>query len=103
MSVYSSFYWVTIEHYYTGTLIMPPLNGVSDGSIPIVLLSIYTAYTGNNWWATPVYDGAWLNFSGVDVLTVGQAIALMISVACLILTTYTFVNIVLCKWWPAET
>lgn len=30
-----------------------------------------TGYYGNNFWATPVVDGGWLNLDGVTMLTYG--------------------------------
>lgn len=88
VSVMTAFHFVTLEEYYSGFLYLPPFNGVSDGSIPIILLSILTGYYGNNMWATPLMDGTWLNFEGVTVLTYGQCAALGVSVACQLLAIY---------------
>jgi hypothetical protein len=63
-------------------------NGVSDGSIFIILASLYTAYHGNNMWATPVCDGSWLNIDGITILTVGQILALSLSVLTFLLGCY---------------
>ena len=70
---------MTLEHYYMGILVMPPGNGVSDGAFPIVIASIYSGIVGNNFWATPVYDVAWLGIEGVPMLTYGHLIALGIA------------------------
>jgi hypothetical protein len=69
--IYSAFHFVTLEEYYSGYLYLPIFNGVSDGSIVIVLLSFFTAYYGNNFWATPYIDGTWLGIDGVTILTYG--------------------------------
>jgi len=83
-----------------GILVMPPFNGVSDGAIPVVLLSIYTGFVGNNYWATPIFDGAWMGIEGVEMITLGQFTALAISVAMNLLAVYTIVKILLAKWYP---
>lgn len=63
-----------------GQLIMPIINGVSDGALAIVGLSIFTCFVSSNFWATPIIDGRWLNISGIEVLTIGQSTALLIVV-----------------------
>jgi hypothetical protein len=79
--IYSAFHFVTLEEYYSGYLYLPIFNPVSDGSIAIILLDLYTAYHGNNFWATPYCDGTWLNMDGVTILTYGQVFGIFIS-AC---------------------
>lgn len=59
-SVFQAFHFVTLEHYYFGKLVMPFINGVSDGCIIVSFLSVYTVIVGPNHWATPVCDGRWL-------------------------------------------
>jgi hypothetical protein len=86
--IYSAFHFVTLEEYYSGYLYLPIFNGVSDGSIAIVALSFATGFVGNNIWATPLYDGTWLNIDGVTVLTLGQLGALGTSTACFLLHIY---------------
>jgi hypothetical protein len=71
IAIFAAFHFTTLEEYYSGHLYLPPLNGVSDGSIFLIGLSFYTGYYGNNMWATPIYDGTWLNIAGVTYLTVG--------------------------------
>jgi ethanolaminephosphotransferase len=36
------FYFVTLESYYTGEMNFPPINGVDEGSVAILLIAIYT-------------------------------------------------------------
>ena len=88
-AIYQAFYLATLEHYYLGRLILPPINGVSDGCVFVTPFCIYTAYVGNNFWATPVVDGRWLKIEGVEDLTYGQLMALGIafSVSCVALYT----------------
>lgn len=71
ISVFSAFHFVTLEEYYSGYLYLPIFNGVSDGSIFLIALSIFTGLVGNNYWATPWIDGRWLNIDGVTTLTYG--------------------------------
>lgn len=69
--ILSAFHFITLEEYYSGYLFLPMFNGVSDGSVFIILSSLYSATQGNNMWATPLYDGTWLNIDGVTILTAG--------------------------------
>ena len=71
MSIFQTFHFMQLEHYYKGILVMPPINGVSDGCLWITSLCLYSAYIGNNYMATPVVDGKWLNIDGVEMLTIG--------------------------------
>ena len=43
-----SFYFSTLEEYYTGGLFLGVGNGVTDGSAPIIALFIYCGLYGNN-------------------------------------------------------
>jgi len=47
VSVYAAFHFATLEEYYTGTLYLPPLNGVSDGSIVIILATFISGCATN--------------------------------------------------------
>jgi ethanolaminephosphotransferase len=86
MTHYQAFYFVSLEHYYLGVLRLPPINGVQDGSIIVLFLSLYITYAGNNVFATPTgYDARWLQMAGVTDLTIGQALALFISAAVTLL------------------
>lgn len=70
-TVYQAFHFVTLEHYYLGQMILPEINGIADGCLVVTPLCLITAYTGNNYWATPICDGRWLNIEGVDDLCLG--------------------------------
>jgi len=43
-----SFYFSTLEEYYTGGLYLGIGNGVTDGSAPIIALFIYCGFYGND-------------------------------------------------------
>ncbi|GJY52305.1 choline/ethanolaminephosphotransferase 1-like protein [Tanacetum coccineum] len=45
------FYLATWEHYFTNTLILPALNGPTEGLMLIYLAHIFTSIVGSEWWA----------------------------------------------------
>ena len=47
----ASFHFCTLEEYYTGGLFLGPFNGVTDGSVGIILLFLLMSLTGNQFWA----------------------------------------------------
>jgi ethanolaminephosphotransferase len=50
------FYFVTLEHHYTGEMNFPEINGVDEASIVILALSIITGLCGNvNLWKHVVH------------------------------------------------
>lgn len=67
----TSFHFATLEEYYVGTLDLPPLNGVSDGSIPIIIFFFVSGVMGTDKWALNVRPGDWLHIEGIKTLTVG--------------------------------
>jgi len=46
------FYFTTLEEYYTGGLFLGPCNGVTDGSIVLIAVFLFTAVVGNSWWTS---------------------------------------------------
>ena len=56
VTIYAAFHFATLEEYYTGTLYLPPLNGVSDGSIVIIIATFISGCTTNAFWASEVLD-----------------------------------------------
>jgi len=58
--VFQAFHFATLNEYYTGSLILPPLNGVSDGSIVLIFCCIFTGIVGNNFWVIPIFDAKWM-------------------------------------------
>ena len=69
-AVYGAFYFATLEEHYVGTLRLPVGNGVSDGSVLIIILMIATGIFGNDFWAIQAADATGLNL-GFEFLTVG--------------------------------
>ncbi|KAG5521250.1 hypothetical protein RHGRI_033715 [Rhododendron griersonianum] len=47
------FYLATWEHYFTNTLILPAVNGPTEGLMLIYLVHFFTAIVGSEWWVQP--------------------------------------------------
>ncbi|KAI3793540.1 hypothetical protein L1987_36159 [Smallanthus sonchifolius] len=45
------FYCATWEHYFTNTLILPAVNGPTEGLMLIYMAHIFTSIVGAEWWA----------------------------------------------------
>ncbi|KQJ92953.1 hypothetical protein BRADI_3g01810v3 [Brachypodium distachyon] len=45
------FYCATWEHYFTNTLVLPIVNGPTEGLMLIYVCHIFTFFTGAEWWA----------------------------------------------------
>ncbi|KAL9253115.1 Choline/ethanolaminephosphotransferase 1-like protein [Drosera capensis] len=45
------FYCATWEHFFTNTLILPVINGPTEGLMLIYLSHFFTAIVGSEWWA----------------------------------------------------
>ncbi|KAK6931421.1 CDP-alcohol phosphatidyltransferase [Dillenia turbinata] len=45
------FYCATWEHYFTNTLILPAINGPTEGLMLIYVCHFFTAFVGAEWWA----------------------------------------------------
>ena len=72
ITAYMVFQFTTLEEYYLGTLKLPILNGVSDGSLIVIILLIFTGVVGNTWWAVEVCDGTWLRIESISKINRGQ-------------------------------
>jgi len=44
------FFFTTLEEYYTGALYLSLGNGVTDGSVIMLAIFVFTAIVGNDWW-----------------------------------------------------
>ncbi|MCO5605997.1 hypothetical protein L7F22_060183 [Adiantum nelumboides] len=44
------FYGATWEHFFTNTLILPEVNGPTEGLMLIYLIHFFTAFVGPTWW-----------------------------------------------------
>lgn len=45
------FYGATWEHYFTNTLILPVINGPTEGLMLIYMCHFFTTFVGAEWWA----------------------------------------------------
>lgn len=71
VGTYAGFHFSAINEFYVGTLHLPMLNGVSDGSFVMIAFSLVTGVLGNSIWTTPLFGGTWLQMTGVETLTSG--------------------------------
>ena len=67
----ASFYFSTLEEYYTGGLFLGPLNGVSDGSAGIIAIFIVMGFIGNSFWLNTIEA---LGCRLVDIAVVGVSL-----------------------------
>jgi len=56
MAFCASFHFSTLEEYYTGSLMLGPGNGVSDGSFGVISMMIVMSVIGNDFWSCVVFD-----------------------------------------------
>jgi hypothetical protein len=88
ISCVANFHFTTLEEYYVGTMTLPVCNGITDGSVAIIGLTVFTGLIGgNNIWATPVYDISALQMRGLTILTVGQIFS------CVVALVHTLLSI----------
>lgn len=65
----ASFYFSTLEEYYTGGLFLGPGNGVTDGSVAVIGINVVMFFIGNDFWAEPLGDSGMLKeFTYSDVM-----------------------------------
>ncbi|XP_004297171.1 PREDICTED: choline/ethanolaminephosphotransferase 1 [Fragaria vesca subsp. vesca] len=85
------FYFATWEHYFTNTLILPALNGPTEGLMLIYLSHCFTAFVGSEWWAQPFGKSlpilSWIPF--LSEITMSNAV-LLLMIAFAVLPTVTF-------------
>lgn len=75
------FYLATWEHYFTNTLILPAINGPTEGLMLIYLIHFFTGFVGAEWWAQPFGKSipflSWVPFVN-DIPMYNAALFLMI-------------------------
>ncbi|KAK9934869.1 hypothetical protein M0R45_021998 [Rubus argutus] len=89
------FYCATWEHYFTNTLILPALNGPTEGLMLIYLSHFFTAIVGSEWWAQPFGKSlpflSWVPF--LNEITMSNAVLfLMIAFAVIPTVTFNVIN-----------
>ncbi|PRQ40501.1 putative transferase for other substituted phosphate groups [Rosa chinensis] len=90
------FYFATWEHYFTNTLILPALNGPTEGLMLIYLSHCFTAFVGSEWWAQPFGNSlpvlSWIPF--LSEITMANAVLfLMIAFAVIPTVTFNVMNV----------
>ena len=90
-----TFYGATWEHYFTNTLILPVVNGPTEGLMIIYLLHFFTSIVGAGWWAQQFGKSLpflnWLPFA--DVPTYSAALYLMIAFGVIPTVAFNVVNV----------
>ena len=99
----AAFHFTTLEEYYVGKLTLPMCNAVTDGSLLIILLYIVTSALGNEFWTIHVCDGSWLNVDGIEELTLGQLVLLVMCIMPLFMIIGNIVKVVKSKTAPHPT
>ena len=75
MVAQSGFHFSTLEEFYTGGLFLGPGNGITDGSVPVLVVFILTGCIGNSWFLTKVAgDVTWKD---VFVYYIGTTVFLL--------------------------
>ncbi|PHT25980.1 Choline/ethanolaminephosphotransferase 2 [Capsicum baccatum] len=66
------FYFATWESYFTNTLVLPVVNGPTEGLMLIYFSHFFTALVGSEWWAQPFGKSmplvSWVPFLNVGLL-----------------------------------
>ncbi|XP_058190759.1 choline/ethanolaminephosphotransferase 1 [Rhododendron vialii] len=90
------FYGATWEHYFTNTLILPAVNGPTEGLMLIYLCHFFTAIVGAEWWAQHFGKSfpflSWVPFFN-EIPTYGAALFLMISSAVIPTISFNVYNV----------
>ncbi|KAL8549317.1 hypothetical protein ACS0TY_008240 [Phlomoides rotata] len=85
------FYCATWESYFTNTLILPVVNGPTEGLILIYTIHFLTAFVGAEWWVQPFGKSvpflSWLPY--ISEITMYKA-ALYIMIATAVIPTVSF-------------
>nr|XP_043614581.1 choline/ethanolaminephosphotransferase 1-like isoform X2 [Erigeron canadensis] len=90
------FYGATWEHYFTNTLILPAINGPTEGLMLIYVAHFFTAIVGAEWWAQDVGKSipllGWVPF--IDgIPTYGAVLFCMILFAVIPTITFNVQNV----------
>lgn len=90
------FYGATWEHYFTNTLVLPILNGPTEGLMLIYLSHFFTAFVGAEWWAQPLGKSlpflSWVPFLP-DVVMSSAVMLLMTAFAVIPTVSFNVLNV----------
>lgn len=68
MFQFTSFYIQTWEQHYTGAMVLPIVNGVTDGGVVLIMCNLISAWYGSQIWIDPFIDATdylseyWISF-----------------------------------------
>ncbi|OIW21638.1 hypothetical protein TanjilG_06942 [Lupinus angustifolius] len=91
-----TFYGATWEHFFTNTLILPVVNGPTEGLMMIYVSHFFTAIVGSEWWAHRFGESLpflnWLPFFG-GIPTYAAVLYLMIAFGVIPTVTLNVSNV----------
>lgn len=99
---YQSFHFLTLENYYIGELVLGRINGVSEGSFTAILIWLFSAKVGNEFWTQPLCDGRWLHISGIEDLTYGQGVIFVALAVTGKMSVESFFKVLWTCWYPKQ-
>ncbi|KAA8532796.1 hypothetical protein F0562_032829 [Nyssa sinensis] len=90
------FYCATWEHYFTNTLILPAINGPTEGLVLIYVSHFFTAIVGAEWWAQQFGKSlpflSWVPFLS-EIPTYKAVLFLMIAFAVIPTVSFNVYNV----------
>ncbi|KAL7612195.1 choline/ethanolaminephosphotransferase 1 isoform X1 [Lactuca sativa] len=90
------FYGATWEHYFTNTLILPAVNGPTEGLMLIYVAHFFTAIVGAQWWAQSFGESipllSWVPYIN-GIPTYGAVLLFMIAFAVIPTVTFNVQNV----------
>ncbi|KAM7517867.1 hypothetical protein LguiB_016829 [Lonicera macranthoides] len=90
------FYCATWEHYFTNTLILPAVNGPTEGLMLIYMGHFFTAVVGSEWWAQPFGNAlpilSWVPYIN-EISVSGAVLFLMIVFAVIPTVSFNVHNV----------
>uniref|UniRef100_A0A5B7A7N3 Putative choline/ethanolaminephosphotransferase 1 n=1 Tax=Davidia involucrata TaxID=16924 RepID=A0A5B7A7N3_DAVIN len=90
------FYCATWEHYFTNTLILPAINGPTEGLMLICVSHFFTAIVGAEWWAQHFGERvpflSWVPFIS-EIPTYRAVLFLMIAFAVIPTVSFNVCNV----------
>ncbi|XP_076957398.1 choline/ethanolaminephosphotransferase 1-like isoform X2 [Bidens hawaiensis] len=89
------FYCATWEHYFTNTLILPAVNGPTEGLMLIYMAHFFTAIVGAEWWAQGFGKSipllSWVPF--INGIPTSDVLLLMVLFAVIPTVTFNVQNV----------
>jgi ethanolaminephosphotransferase len=90
------FYLATWEHYFTNTLILPAVNGPTEGLMLIYMSHFFTAAVGSEWWSLPCGESipflSWVPFIN-EFSASGAVLVLMVLFAVIPTIWFNVINV----------